>query len=59
MAKMVRLAGAEHVVFGTDCPLQGPMQMRFAQEAVRALGIPEEQKEAILFGNARKILGLE
>ncbi|MBQ6470510.1 MAG: amidohydrolase [Victivallales bacterium] len=59
MAKMVRLAGAEHVVFGTDCPLQGPMQMRFAQEAVRALDIPEAQKDAILFGNARKILGLE
>ena len=59
MAKMVRLAGAEHVVFGTDCPLQGPMQMRFAQEAVRALEIPEEQKTAILSGNARKILGLD
>ncbi len=58
MEKMVRIAGANHVVFGTDCPLQGPMQMRFAQDAVRALDIPEEQKNAILFGNAQKILGL-
>ena len=58
MEKMVRLAGAGHVVFGTDCPLQGPMQMRFAQEAVAALEIPEADKEAILHGNAEKILGL-
>ena len=59
MAKMVRLAGAGHVVFGTDCPLQGAMQMRFAQEAVRALDIPEGEKEAILRGNAEKILRLK
>ena len=59
MEKMVRLAGAEHVVFGTDCPLQGPLQMKFAQEAVQALDIPAAQKEAILCGNARKILRLE
>jgi len=58
MAKMVRLAGAEHVVFGTDCPLQGALQMTFAQEAVKTLPIPQEQKDAILFGNALKILGL-
>ena len=58
MAKMVRLAGAKHVVFGTDCPLQGDMQMRFAQEVVLALDIPKAQKEAILRGNAKKILNL-
>jgi predicted TIM-barrel fold metal-dependent hydrolase len=34
------------------------MQMRFAQEAVRALDIPDAQKEAILSGNAKKILGI-
>ncbi len=59
MAKMVRLAGAEHVVFGTDVPLQGPMQMRFAVEAVRALEIPEREKDLILCGNAKKILGIQ
>ena len=58
MAKMVRLAGADHVVFGTDCPLQGSLQMKFAQEAVTALDIPQAEKDAILFGNAQKILGL-
>ena len=59
MAKMVRLAGADHVVFGTDCPLQGPMQMRFCREVVESLNIPEREKDAILSGNARKILSLD
>ena len=59
MAKMVRLAGARHVVFGTDSPLQGPMQMRFAQEVIRALDIPEGEKDAIFHGNAEKILRLK
>ena len=58
MAKMVRLAGSDHVVFGTDCPLQADMQMRYTQEAVTALDIPESEKYAILCGNAKKILGL-
>ena len=56
--KMVRLAGAEHVAFGTDSPLQGPLQMRFAVDAVNALDIPEAQKQLILHGNAEKVLRL-
>ena len=59
MAKMVRLAGADHVVFGTDSPLQGAMQMKFAQQVVYALDIPQEEKEAIMYGNAQKILKLD
>ena len=56
MEKMYQLAGAEHIIFGTDAPLQGPMQMRFAIETVKALDIPQKEKELILSGNARKIL---
>ena len=59
MAKMVRLAGAEHVVFGTDSPLQGAMQMKFAQDVIYALDIPQTEKDAIMYGNAMKILDLE
>ena len=59
MAKMVRLAGADHVVFGTDSPLQGAMQMKFAQDVVYALDIPQEDKDAIMYGNALKILKLD
>jgi len=58
MEKMVELAGAGHLVFGTDAPLQGPAQMRFAIEIINALDIPARDKEKILCGNARKLLGV-
>lgn len=59
MAKMVKIVGAEHIVFGTDVPLQGPMQMRFAIETIQSLDIPEMDKEKILYGNAQRILRLK
>ena len=43
-------------MFGTDCPLQGPMQMRFAREIIEHLEIPAEDKAGILGGNAAKLL---
>jgi predicted TIM-barrel fold metal-dependent hydrolase len=58
MEKMYSLAGADHIVFGTDVPLQGPMQMRFAIEAINALDIPQEDKDKIFYKNAEKVLGL-
>ena len=58
MEKMYSLAGADHIVFGTDVPLQGPMQMRFAIEAIQALDIPQEDKDKIFYKNAAKILGI-
>ncbi len=58
MEKAVELAGSDHLVFGTDVPLQGPMQMRFAWETVRALPITEEDKEKILWKNAAALLNL-
>jgi predicted TIM-barrel fold metal-dependent hydrolase len=58
MEKMYSLAWADHIVFGTDVPLQGPMQMRFAIEAINALDIPQEDKDKIFYKNAEKVLGL-
>ncbi len=58
LEKMVRLAGADHVVFGTDAPLQGPMQMRFLIDTVNALPISQDDKEAIFWRNAAQILGI-
>lgn len=58
MEKMLALAGADHIVFGTDVPLQGPQQMRFAWETIRALPIPAEDKERILWKNAAQLLNL-
>ena len=58
MEKFVKIATADHIVFGTDCPLQGPMQMRFAREVIEALDIPNEDKAKIFYKNAEKVLGL-
>jgi len=58
MAKMVRLAGAGHIVFGTDAPLQAGIQMRYTADAVQMLDIPAADKEKILCGNAKKILNV-
>jgi len=57
MERVVEIYGADRLVFGTDMPLQGPMQARFAIETIRALKIPEEDKERILHGNAERLLG--
>ncbi len=58
MEKMYTIAGADHIVFGTDAPLQGPMQMRFAIEVIQAMDIPDGDKAKILYKNAQKVLGL-
>ena len=58
MEKMYAIAGADHIVFGTDAPLQGPMQMRFAAGVIEAMDIPQEDKDKIFYKNAQKILGL-
>jgi len=56
MQRMVDTIGADRVVFGTDMPLQGALQARFAIETIRALDIPEADKQKILGGNAAKLL---
>lgn len=57
MESMVQIIGADHIVFGTDMPLQGPAQARFAIETIRALKIPAADKEKILSSNAEKLIG--
>jgi len=57
MENMVRMIGSDHIVFGTDCPLQGPMQMRFALDVIRALDLSDAEKQKILFGNAEMLIG--
>ena len=59
LQKMVNLAGADHVVFGTDAPLQGPMQMRFMAELVESLDNSKADKDKIFYKNAEKILGVK
>lgn len=59
MEKMVELIGPDHIVYGTDVPLQGPKQMRFAIEIIQSLPLPDSEKEKILCGNAKRILRLD
>lgn len=59
MERVVELVGARQLLFGTDTPLQGPIQMRFARETIERLPIPENDRIAILGGTARRLLCLE
>ena len=56
MERMINLIGPEHIVYGTDVPLQGPMQMRFAIESIMAQKVPQSDKDLMLYGNAMRLL---
>lgn len=56
MEKMVELIGTDNIVFGTDCPLQGYMQMKFAIEIIKNLTIPDAEKKKILYENSLKLI---
>ncbi len=53
--QVVQLVGADKVLFGSDYPLLA--QSRLLNE-VRSLDLPEETRDLILSGNARRLLGL-
>jgi predicted TIM-barrel fold metal-dependent hydrolase len=54
-AQVAQLVGADKILFGSDFPLIS--QRRFLKE-ITALDLPEETKNKILAGNAKKLLGL-
>ena len=53
--RLVRLYGANRIVFGTDSPWTDQLQ---SIQWIQALDITEEEKTAILGENCRKLLGL-
>lgn len=53
--RMVRTFGAQRILFGTDSPWGG---QRESLEQLRALPLTPQEQEAILGGNARRLLGL-
>ncbi len=53
--RMVRQFGADHILFGTDSPWRDQRQ---EIEQLRALPLTPEELQAILGGNARRLLGL-
>ena len=52
---MVRLHGADRVLFGTDSPWSS---LRGSAELIRSSGLDKEEIDRILSGNARALLGL-
>lgn len=52
---VIRRHGAERVVFATDWPMADPAA---EVQAIRALGLPEEDTAAILGGNLARLLGV-
>ena len=53
----IDFAGAEHLVAGSDFPHQiGSMEKM--QSSIRTLSISEDDRAAILSGNATRLLGL-
>jgi aminocarboxymuconate-semialdehyde decarboxylase len=57
LGAVVAFAGADRVLLGSDYPFD--MGLERPAEPVRALGLPLEDEEAILGGNALRLLGQE
>lgn len=53
--RMVRTFGADHLLFGTDSPWDGQTE---ALARFRTLPLADEEKNAILGGNAQRLLNL-
>lgn len=55
MEKMIRMHGADKILFGSDFPWHLPLH---ELEFIDSLGISAEEKELITGGNARRLLGI-
>jgi len=55
-SQVSQLVGSDKVLFGSDYPLLA--QRRFLKE-IGSLDLPQETKNLILFGNARRLLGID
>ena len=54
--QVIRLVGADKVLFGSDYPLLPPSRLL---KEIEALELPPETKEMVLAGNARRLLGIQ
>lgn len=53
--------GHEHALFGTDCPFDpegGPLFIRETIRAIESLNLPDDDRELLYSGNARRLLRL-
>ncbi len=61
IACVLEFYGTEHVLFASDSPFdpeKGPLYIRETLANIRSLELSEEQRRAILEGNARRVLGV-
>ena len=56
--RVFRKIGVERIMFGTDAPGHGDLDVLDRASQVLALPLEESEKEAILSGNAKQFLGL-
>jgi uncharacterized protein len=54
--RLIRLYGADNVLFGSDYPMWGPEK---ELEYLNRIELTDEQREKILHGNAERLLGLQ
>ena len=54
--QVIQLVGGDKILFGSDYPLLA--QSRYLKE-INSLDLPEETKDLILSGNARRLLGIK
>jgi predicted TIM-barrel fold metal-dependent hydrolase len=55
MVEFIRKCGAEHILFGTNYPLNDPIQYA---AVLRRLPLTDREKELIAHGNAKRLLKL-
>jgi len=55
-SQVIRLVGAERVLFGSDYPLLTPRRLL---DEIETLGLAGETRELLLAGNALRLLGIE
>jgi len=54
--QVIQLVGGDKILFGSDYPLLAPGRLL---KEIRSLDLPEETKNLILSGNARRLLGIK
>ncbi len=55
--RMIRNHGSEKILFGSDIPWEKPQKTLAALEALRALGLTDDEFNDITYRNAQRILG--
>ena len=55
LASSVKTVGSERILFGTDYPICNP---RMYVQAVLGEHVTDKEKENILYGNAKRLLGI-